>query len=69
MSAKRDGATVSVSKEDVAWELVKMVCAERQKCYIAQEGRLRDMVDAYRLTIREWDQSAARLDSLPPKRD
>ena len=62
MSSKRDGATVSVPREVIAWELVKMVCDEREKCYVEQEGRLRSMVDAYRLTGDDWSKSASGED-------
>ena len=55
MSAKRDGATLSVPKEEVAWELVRMICSERERSYVEQESKLRSIVDAYRLTTGDWE--------------
>jgi hypothetical protein len=62
MAVKRDGATVSAPKEAIAWELVKLVYSERQKCYIEQEHKVRGMVDAYRQASLKWDDHALNED-------
>jgi hypothetical protein len=55
MIGKRDGATVAASPEDIAWELVKMVCRRKQQIYSDREAMLRGIVDAYRLMTGESD--------------
>ena len=68
ITAKRDGATVSAPKEAIAWELVKMVCYERERCYVEQESKLRNMVDAYRLTTADQEKNLPD-ESRPLERD
>ena len=50
---KRDGATVAASPEDIAWELVKMVCRRKQQIYSDRVDMLKGIVDAYRLMTGE----------------
>ena len=42
MAGKLDGATIAASPEDVAWELVKMVCRRKQQIYSEREDLLND---------------------------
>ena len=67
MVVKRDGAKVSAPKEAIAWELVKMVCSERERCYIEQESKLRGIVDAYRLTTEGREESDTTENRPPPE--
>jgi hypothetical protein len=55
MAGKLDGATVAASPEDIAWELVKMVCRRKQQIYSERADLLQSIVDAYRLMTREPD--------------
>ena len=55
MMMKRDGATVAASPEDIAWELVKMVCRRKQQIYSDRVDMLKGIVDAYRLMTGESD--------------
>lgn len=55
MMIKRDGATVAASPEDIAWELVKMVCRRKQQIYSDRVDMLNGIVDAYRLMTGESD--------------
>ena len=44
MMMKRDGATVAASPEDIAWELVKMVCRRKQQIYSDRVDMLKGIV-------------------------
>jgi len=64
MMVKRDGATVAATPEDIAWELVKMVCRHKQQLYIDRGDMLRGIVDAYRMMTGESD--GERVTNLVP---
>ena len=55
MMIKRDGATVAATPEDIAWELVKMVCRHKQQIYSDRVHMLQGIVDAYRMMTGESD--------------
>ncbi len=46
MASKRDGATLALDKESIAFELVKMLSADLEKQY---EEKFEVIVNAYRL--------------------
>ena len=57
---------MEASPEDIAWELVKMVCQRKQQIYSDRVNLLQGIVEAYRMMTGDAD--AERPASLVPSK-